>query len=741
VKKITIAPPTKPPERAIQVFTKKEQPSNNAKEELSIAPTTDVKVVAKPPDGEVPGKSKTIRKLPGPPPKKKKTAIIPGPPTAKKKPKQIPPPPSEPASAPKISGAKSQSIMPGRIFVKIFQGNNIQKHDAKSALRADLINPFVELQIGSEKQRSKVLKKQNKYPDWEGQALFFDLLDPISMLNSEDDLPLMIKVYAKGGFSNTLLGETEISILPYFEEHKGEQDEYELSWTHKKTGNTIDAGAIELQLTFQPAHTGILVATLHHGRNLKNMDSWGKQDPYCKFEIHKTKRKSKVVQNGGTNPYFGEQELEFWIDGTNWMHALSMSVWDEDVGSDDFIGARGFSVLPFMEQKPGESVRKWIKILDKKSKDAGEIEIGFAFYPAGQMKVNLRKGRNLLDADSAGKQDPYVHLFTHLTHLTLFTHTHTHTHRYVKLTLLSEKWGNVTLKTKTDTNGGTEPIWNETFTFPIVDQYEMRLECYDEDMISSDDLIGKQKISLLPYFRIGQREEWVPIINRDQGWGQNENAGEIFIEWTFVGPSGVAYPQRQPLVDSFDEKERVNFKADKLAELEDEYRQNIDQEEKMTEQQQLQLQKQRRAEDEFTESEILDAFRFFDLDKNMYIGAAELRHCLICMGELVTDEEISEMIRMVDLDGVCIFLSHNSHFIINLNSLTHTRIYSLTNTHTHTHTHTGRTSQLRGISSYMYTSRSKQTRFLSWYVTKYYDHEHRHEKVCTSTTSSRTLRG
>ena len=190
---------------------------------------------------------------------------------------------------------------------------------------------------------------------------------------------------------------------------------YELSWTHKKTGNTIDAGAIELQLTFQPAHTGILVATLHHGRNLKNMDSWGKQDPYCKFEIHKTKRKSKVVQDGGTNPYFGEQELEFWIDGTNWMHPLNMSVWDEDVGSDDFIGARGFSVLPFMGQKPGESVRKWIKILDKKNKDAGEIEIGFAFFPAGQMKVNLRKGRNLLDADTTGKQDPYVFLLDHVS--------------------------------------------------------------------------------------------------------------------------------------------------------------------------------------------------------------------------------------------------------------------------------------------------------------------------------------
>ena len=45
------------------------------------------------------------------------------------------------------------------------------------------------------------------------------------------------------------------------------------------------------------------------------------------------------------------------------------------------------------------------------------------------------------------------------------------------------------------------------------------------------------------------------------------------------------------------------------------------------------------------------AHRFIDLDKNMFVGAAELRHVLICMGELITDEEIDEMIRMVDVDG------------------------------------------------------------------------------------------
>jgi hypothetical protein len=28
----------------------------------------------------------------------------------------------------------------------------------------------------------------------------------------------------------------------------------------------------------------------------------------------------------------------------------------------------------------------------------------------------------------------------------------------------------------------------------------------------------------------------------------------------------------------------------------------------------------------------------------MHIGAAEIRHVLICMGELITDEEVDEMI-------------------------------------------------------------------------------------------------
>ena len=54
---------------------------------------------------------------------------------------------------------------------------------------------------------------------------------------------------------------------------------------------------------------------------------------------------------------------------------------------------------------------------------------------------------------------------------------------------------------------------------------------------------------------------------------------------------------------------------------------------------------------EFSEAEIIAAFKFIDLDHNNYVGAKEIRHILVCMGELITDEEVDMMISMVDMDG------------------------------------------------------------------------------------------
>jgi len=54
---------------------------------------------------------------------------------------------------------------------------------------------------------------------------------------------------------------------------------------------------------------------------------------------------------------------------------------------------------------------------------------------------------------------------------------------------------------------------------------------------------------------------------------------------------------------------------------------------------------------QFSDEEIKQAFDTFDLDKNRFVGAMEIRHILEIVGEEATDEEIDEMIRMCDTDG------------------------------------------------------------------------------------------
>ncbi|PWA15715.1 calmodulin-7 [Artemisia annua] len=59
----------------------------------------------------------------------------------------------------------------------------------------------------------------------------------------------------------------------------------------------------------------------------------------------------------------------------------------------------------------------------------------------------------------------------------------------------------------------------------------------------------------------------------------------------------------------------------------------------------------RKMKDTDSEEELKEAFRVFDKDQNGFISAAELRHAMTNLGEKLTDEEVDEMIREVDVDG------------------------------------------------------------------------------------------
>lgn len=60
----------------------------------------------------------------------------------------------------------------------------------------------------------------------------------------------------------------------------------------------------------------------------------------------------------------------------------------------------------------------------------------------------------------------------------------------------------------------------------------------------------------------------------------------------------------------------------------------------------------RKIEDaEETEEELIEAFKVFDKDGSGFITASELKQVMIELGEILTDEEVEEMIREACVDG------------------------------------------------------------------------------------------
>jgi len=58
----------------------------------------------------------------------------------------------------------------------------------------------------------------------------------------------------------------------------------------------------------------------------------------------------------------------------------------------------------------------------------------------------------------------------------------------------------------------------------------------------------------------------------------------------------------------------------------------------------------RKMKDTDCEEEIVEAFKVFDREGNGFISAADVRHVMSNLGEKITDEEMDEMLREVDVD-------------------------------------------------------------------------------------------
>ncbi|KAF0692419.1 Aste57867_16513 [Aphanomyces stellatus] len=216
----------------------------------------------------------------------------------------------------------------------------------------------------------------------------------------------------------------------------------------------------------------------------------------------------------------------------------------------------------------------------------------------GKLSVKLLKGLELKSLGTLQTADPYC-----------------------KLTI-----GSQSFQTKVHEKGGKNPTWNETFEFSISTEKELILELYDKEQSGNDRFMGQTRVDLIPWIAKGGFEGDIDM--KDE---QDQDAGKVSAVVKFtkpvVGPAGPMKAPPQIIPGSVGPPPAAGAPPAAPAEP------------------------PRDPNGKFSDSEILEAFKAFDLDHNNYVGAAEIRHVLINIGESPTDEEVDEMIRMVDLDG------------------------------------------------------------------------------------------
>ena len=171
--------------------------------------------------------------------------------------------------------------------------------------------------------------------------------------------------------------------------------------------------------------------------------------------------------------------------------------------------------------------------------------------------------------------------------------------------------------TKPNPGGGKNPIWNEEFVYDISNEREMEVEVLDKETVGNDKFMGKCKVSIMEWIANGKFEGDLDLEDK-----AGKNVGRISIACSFQRPNVAGAAVEEEVTK---EQMQLAIKTDATG--------------------------PRDPGGKFTDDEILEAFKAFDLDKNNYVGAAEIRLVLINIGEQVTDEEVDEMIKMVDLDG------------------------------------------------------------------------------------------
>jgi len=187
---------------------------------------------------------------------------------------------------------------------------------------------------------------------------------------------------------------------------------------------------------------------------------------------------------------------------------------------------------------------------------------------------------------------------------------------YAKLRIGTQEFS-----TKPNPGGGKNPIWNEEFLFDISNERDMEVEVLDKETVGNDKFMGRLKVSIMEWVANGRFDGDLDVVDK-----AGKPVGRISLSCKFERPTAPTKGDDKTALTTIDDSRKGAIVS-------------------------IGAEPPRDPAGRFTDEEILEAFKAFDLDKNNFVGAAEIRHVLINIGEQVTDEEVDEMIRMVDSDG------------------------------------------------------------------------------------------
>lgn len=536
-------------------------------------------------------------------------------------------------------GAESRlarEITGGRLNIIAIEGYNLRRRADKS--RNPRIDPYLKFRLGAADKwpwkETEVKRKQDTNPNFEDDLISFDIVNPAQYIFQED-VSLTIEVWNKGTFKDEVIGAVTMSVVRFL---KNPYKKFEEKIPILAPGDVVSSSKVLFEFMFQEARAGMFVFTLYEGNDLRNVDPMGQQHPYVEFALDTYKKKSKTIHKGGRDPYFAEEEVIMWVDTDSWVDDLRVSVCDQEIGDSNPIGYTDICLLSFMDQRPSAAQEEAYELFYKKDKSSddelaqGSLNMKVTYLPAGKLELSVVRGKNLLPVGFKPGMEESVRIDP-----------------YISFTLNSQA-AKMTKRCPVDKDGGSDPVWDAEVLFDVVDQYLMDLECYSQNIQGQDELIGTAQFSLLPVFKSGIQNVWVTL-KQDKPTGGVRECGDININAKFTGPPAIAYPQYRPNMESFDDALRFqDTEADKKVDEMAAKSRNKDPERNEVTDDILKEVKDKSGP-EFTEEEIKNAFKFIDLDHNNFVGAAEIRHILVCMGELITDEEIDMMISMVDLDG------------------------------------------------------------------------------------------